>query len=49
MPMRGICFPFPETLDYSGVSITAIKREIGEAAGSLLDAAPGKTQEALSL
>jgi hypothetical protein len=37
--------PVRETLEYSGVSITSIKREIGDAAGSLLDAVPGKLKK----
>jgi type I restriction-modification system DNA methylase subunit len=37
--------PVRETLEYSGVSITAIKREIGDAAGPLLDAVPGKLKK----
>ena len=41
--------PVRETLEYSSVSISAIKREIGDAAGSLLDTVAGQTQEALSL
>ncbi len=37
--------PVRETLEYSGVSFTALKREIGDAAGSLLDAIPGKLKK----
>jgi hypothetical protein len=37
--------PVRETLEYSGVSITALKREIGDAAGSLLDAVPDKLKK----
>ena len=37
--------PVRETLEYSGVSITAIKREIGDAAGSLDDTVAGKLKK----
>ena len=37
--------PVRETLEYSSVSISAIKREIGDAAGSLLDAVAGKLKK----
>jgi len=37
--------PVRETLEYSSVSISEIKREIGDAAGSLLDAVPGKLKK----
>jgi hypothetical protein len=37
--------PVRETLEYAGVSIRALKREIGDAAGSLPDAVPDKLKK----